>query len=149
MWKHGKTGGWYWRISSLLVPAEMRGKGPYTNVPLVPTGRDHATKTRPLAESCQARLWRQWQAAGAGQAVTPIAKWLAEFADWNTHHASSKPGPARAIQDTRRYGDLSDETVLAFLSFLRAHLDRVPSCWKRFKPVTWAERPLTERLWVD
>jgi integrase len=127
LWKHPKTGGWYWKVSSLLMPAEIRRAGKTCNLPLVPNGRKTATKVRAVAEACRLRLWRQWSAQLAGRPPRGIQKWLEEFRDWNAHHAQPQHADNNLSQLRRfvaaegiaRPADLSDEAVLRFLSRLR------------------------------
>jgi integrase len=110
---------------------------------MVPNGRQSATKLKPLADACRGRYWREFcQAAGGppGQ-VTPLAKWIDEFCDWNGHHASPQhvQNNRRQVQrfldasEAVRVADLSDTAILAFLSGLR---DGGPSG----KPAPAAER---------
>jgi len=133
LWKHPKTGGWYWRVKSSLVPAAGRGRGAYTNVPMVPNGRTTATTVKSIADACRQRLLREFTRGdgdppddGPAQ-KTPLTKWLDEFCDWNGHHASPQHVQVNRRQLRRfldaagaiRVADLREKAVLAFLSGLR------------------------------
>jgi integrase len=131
LWKHPKTGGWYWRIKSNSLPAEARGAGEYTNIPVCQMGRRHATKVRQSAEAARNRLWKQWRQtrlAGPSAAPKNLEHWIAEFKAWNLNRGTG----ARQVdynawivrqfiagQSVGRCEEITEEAVQHYLSAVR------------------------------
>lgn len=115
LWKHPKTGGWYWRVRK---PGE---KG-YTNVRVVLQGQKHATKIKTLAEARQRQMWQEWTAARPVVTRT-IERWIQAFRDWNASDASGQQADYNAdvvrrfckAQGIRQPADITPQTVQQYL----------------------------------
>lgn len=91
VWRHPKTGGFYWTLRSTLVPTDRRGKSRYTKIPLVPAGKTSgATKSKAMAQQVQKRLWQQFAVPEDKQVPRSLEAILEEFRQYNSLHASVK-----------------------------------------------------------
>lgn len=104
VWKHPKTGGFYWKVRSDFVPAKLRGRGRYTNLPLRPIGLDKATKTKAMAENVRARLWRQWlENDGQEPVAATLEHLLTEFKAWHASRGTKEPQTHRTVWIVRQF----------------------------------------------
>lgn len=110
LWKHPKTGGWYWRIKTIFLPADFQGKGNYTNIPLRQAGRQAATKTKTTAEAVRNRLWRTWKQTRPGgdfsnKAPRTLENWIEEFKAWNLNKGTAGRQVNYNVSTIRRFVD--------------------------------------------
>lgn len=91
LWRHPKTGRWYWRIIATKVPPEFRRKGKYAQISLVPRGRKKGTRSKILAEACRRELWKRWRSqAPTDTPHRDMDYWLDQFHDWNLQDAKER-----------------------------------------------------------
>jgi integrase len=129
LWKHKKTGGWYWTIKSVFIPPNRRSQRKFTSVPLVANGgrRPVATKNKTIAMRCQKRLWGEWKDEAAKIGPRNIEDWLGEFQQYNALHASagqvaynvSIVRAAFVTQQVSRCQDISDDHIQRYLAGLQ------------------------------
>jgi len=80
LWKHPKTGGWYWQVRK---PGEKKRR----SFPMRLVGQRYATKVKSLAQARQRHLWKQWMGP-LGAPVRTIETWILDFQDWNRNTAA-------------------------------------------------------------
>jgi len=71
LYRHQKTGGWYWKVSAKHTPPEIAAGKSILYLPMVPAKRKYATKAKGVAEACRKLLWAQWLREMNRQIDTP------------------------------------------------------------------------------
>jgi len=89
LWKEPSCGRFFWRIKSALIPPNLRGKGAYTNVPLIPTGQKFSTRGKGLAVRVRARLWRHWHTDNSLAGANGLDDLIRQFGTHNALRASA------------------------------------------------------------
>lgn len=120
LWKHPKTGGYYW---SVKLPGVLKRR----HIPLVPRGKRYATKIKTIAVACQRRMWKEL----VGDAKTPptrsVAGWADGFQEVNGMDASARTARRNADivrifarrQNVRHVWEITSEQIQNYLIALQ------------------------------
>ena len=88
LYRHAKTGGWYWKVASRHVPPRLHRGNKMCYLPLVPQKKKFATKARGVAEMVMRQMYRAWLAE-LGKHPAGMCGLLDQFEQANRLRASA------------------------------------------------------------
>jgi len=108
LYRHAKTGGYYWQVAARWAPVEMRAGKKILALPMAFGPSGFATKSKKHAEAVRRRLWVEWgRRTQTATGDVGVDKHLSAFEVWNTNKGTGGRQVAFNVAVATKFLDFS------------------------------------------